>query len=199
MTARGPLDLAVLAEVDEDTRKGFAPGATHRVVVQQLVTMGKFAEAVRIVAFAMPRREGVWWAWVTAKRATAPDAPAPLRASLEATERWIAQPTDANRRQAFELAQQADIGTPAGCAGAAAFFSGDSIAPANVQAVPPGPHDASKMIAGAVLLSVLSQEPEKAPEKFLAAIQQGLDVITKIKLWPADEGAPPLTLPPKEA
>lgn len=195
--ARSPLDLAALAEVDEETRKSFAPGALHRAVVQQLVHQGKFAEAVRMVAFAMPRREGVWWAWVSAKRSTDAETPAPIKASLEATERWIAQPTDANRRHAFELAQQADIGTAAGCAGAAAFFSGESVAPANVQAVPPGPHDASKMIAGAVLLSVLSKEPEKAPEKFLAAIQQGLDVITKIKLWPADEGAPPLTLPPK--
>jgi hypothetical protein len=197
MQARGPLELATLAEVDEETRNGFAPGAPHRAVVQQLVTMGKFAEAVRFVAFAMPRREGVWWAWVTAKRSAGADAPPPIKAALEATERWIAQPTDANRRQAFELAQQADIGTAAGCAGAAAFFAGESIAPANVATVPPGPHDASKMIAGAVLLSVLAKEPEKAPEKFLAAIQQGLDVITKIKLWPADEGAPPLTLPPK--
>jgi hypothetical protein len=197
MQARGPLELATLAEVDEDTRNGFAPGASHRAVVQQLVTLGKFAEAVRMVAFAMPRREGVWWAWVTAKRAAGAEAPPPIKASLESTERWIAQPTDANRRQAFELAQAADIGTAAGCAGAAAFFSGESVAPPNVPVVPPGPHDASKMIAGAVLLAVFAREPEKAPEKFLAAIQQGLDVITKIKLWPADEGAPPLTLPPK--
>lgn len=196
--SRTPVQLATVAEIDEGIRTGFAPGAAHRAVVQQLVTGAQYAEAVRFVAHALPRREGVWWAWVTAKRASGATPAAPVKAALEATERWIAQPSDANRRQAWDAAQAADIGTPAGCAAAAAFFSGESVAPANVQAVPPAEFDAAKMIAGAVLMSVLGTEPEKAPEKFLAAIQQGLDVVAKIKLWPDDSGAP-LQPPPAAA
>jgi hypothetical protein len=197
--ARDPVQLATVAGIDDETRAGFAPGATHRAVIQQLVSAGKFPEAVRMVAFALPRREGVWWAWVMAKRASGAAPAPPLKAVLEATERWIAQPSDQNRRVAWDLAQAADIGTPAGCAGAAAFFAGESIAPVNVQALPPGEFDAARMIAGSVIMSVVSSEPEQAPEKFVAAIQQGLDVISKIKLWPADDGAPPLQPPPAAA
>lgn len=195
---RTPHELARLAELDDVLLAGTAPGTPHRAVVQGMVSAGHLAEAVKFVAFALPRREGVWWAWVTAKRAAGAEPPPPVRASLEATERWIAQPTDGNRRLAFELAEKADIGTPAGCAGAAAFFAGDSIAPPNVQAVPPGPYDCNKMIANAVILAAVITEPEKAPEKFVQSLQQGLDVIGKIKVWPGDDGAPLVPPPPKE-
>ena len=198
-TVRSALDLAKAAELEEEALAGVAPGTPHRAVVQQLVTDSKFLEAIKLVAFSLPRREGVWWAWVTAKRAAGAEPTPAVRASLEATERWIAQPTDVNRRTAFDLAQAAELGTPAGCAGAAAFFAGDSIAPPNVGAVPPGPWDCNKMIANAVILAAVIKEPEKAPEKFLQSLQQGLEVIGKIKIWPGDDGAP-LTAPaPKEA
>jgi hypothetical protein len=196
---RSPLDTATLAEFDDELRASFAPGAPHRAVVQQMVHAEKFPEAVKFVAFSLPRREGVWWAWVTAKRAAGTDASPPVKACLDATERWIAQPTDANRRTAFDLAQAAELGTPAGCAAAAAFFAGESIAPPNVAAVPPGPYDCNKMIANAVILAAVITEPETAPDKFLQSLQQGLDVIGKIKVWPGDDGAP-LTAPaPREA
>ncbi len=108
---RNPLQLATVAEIDEGIRAGFAPGAAHRAVVQQLVTGAQYAEAVRFVAHALPRREGVWWAWVTAKRAAGATPAPPAKAALEATERWIAQPSDANRRLAWDAAQAADVGT----------------------------------------------------------------------------------------
>jgi hypothetical protein len=36
----------------------------------------------------------------------------------------------------------------------------------------------------AAVRAAVAQEPEKAPEKFQAFIQQGLDVVNRIKLWP---------------
>jgi Family of unknown function (DUF6931) len=181
---RAPLDLAAAAELGDDARALLAPDLSHRAFFQKLVDAGQHAEAVRYLAHALPRREGVWWAWVTAKRAAGPEPQPRIKASLEATERWIAQPTDPNRRTAFERAQEADVGTPAGCAGLAAFLAGDSLAPPNVQAVPPGEFDAAKAITGAIMMAAVVTEPEKAPEKFQAAIQQGLEVVNKIKLWP---------------
>ncbi len=182
--ARTPADLAAAATIGDEAKALLAPGAAHRAFFDAMLAAGHFADAIKYLAHALPKREGVWWAWVTAKRA-AGDAPPPkVKASLEATERWIAQPTDPNRRAAFDRAQEADLGTAAGCAGMAAFFAGESLAPPNVQAVPPGEFDTAKAIFGAVMLAAVSKEPEKAPEKFQAAIQQGLEVVNKIKLWP---------------
>jgi hypothetical protein len=33
-------------------------------------------------------------------------------------------------------------------------------------------------------MAAVVQEPEKAGEKFQAFIQQGLDVVNRVKLWP---------------
>lgn len=181
---RNPAELAGVAQLGKEAMALLTPELPHRAFVQKMVEAEQFPDAVRYLAHALPRREGVWWAWVTAKRAAGPEPAPKIKDSLDATEKWIAQPTDPNRRVAFEKAEAADLGTPAGCTGAAAFFAGESMAPPNLQAVPPGEWDTAKAIAGAVMLAVVEKEPEKAKEKFQAAIQQGLEVITKIKLWP---------------
>lgn len=179
-----PAELAEIAKLEKGATALLTPEISHRAFVAKMMEAEQFQDAVRYVAHALPKREGVWWAWVTAKRAAGPEPEPKIKESLDATERWIAQPTDPNRRVAFEKAEKAEISTPAGCSGAAAFFAGESLAPPNLQAVPPGEWDTAKAIAGAVMIAVVSKEPEKAKEKFQAAIQQGLDVITKIKLWP---------------
>ena len=158
-------------------------GQPPREFLNLLVEKALFPDAVRFLAHALPKREAVWWAWVCARRAAGAEPPPKIKASLEATEKWIAQPTDDNRRAAMAAAQTAGLDTPAGCAGAAAFFSGGSVAPPNVQAVAPGPHLTGKMVAGAVMLSAVATEPEKAPEKDKASLDQGLNVADRIKLW----------------
>lgn len=182
--AKKPAELVALAKLGKDATALLAPDIAHRAFVAKLVEKELWMDAVGYLAHALPKREGVWWAWVTAKRAAGPEPEPKIKESLEATEKWIAQPTDENRRVAFAKAEKADLGTAAGCSGAAAFFAGDSLAPPNLQAVPPGEWDTAKAIAGAVLIAVTATEPEKLKEKFQAAIQQGLDVITKIKLLP---------------
>jgi hypothetical protein len=148
-----------------------------------LVEKDHLQDAIRFLAHALPKREAVWWAWVCARRAAGAEPAPNIKVSLEATEKWIAQPTEDNRRAAMTAAEAADVGTPAGCAGMAAFFSGGSIAPPDVQAVPPGPYLTAKMVSGAVILAGLATEPEKAAEKFRASLDQGLEVVKRIKLW----------------
>ena len=80
-------------------------------------------------------------------------------------------------------AEKAELGTAAGCAGLAAFFSGESLAPRDAQAVPPGEFLAAKAVAGAVIFAAVAKEPERAPEKFRSFVAQGVDVSNRVKLW----------------
>ncbi len=108
-----------------------------------------------------------------------------MKGALSATEAWIAQPTEENRRAAHEAAKAAGLGTPAGCAALAAFFSGGSLAPPHAPPVAPGEHLTAKAVAGAVIFAAVATEPEKAPEKFQHFLAQGREVTVKIKLWEA--------------
>lgn len=153
--------------------------------VSLLLEKKLYPDAVRFVAHALPKREAVWWAWVCARRVAGSSPPPKIKAALEATEKWIAQPSEENRRAAHAAAQAAEFSTPAGCAGLAAFFSGGSLAPPHAPPVPPGEHLTAKAVSGAVIFAAISPEPEKAPEKFQNYVTQGLEVAKKIKLWEA--------------
>ena len=182
---KSPAELAAAAELGDAALGLLTPQATHRAFVQQMIDGGHHTDAIRFLAHAIPSREGVWWAWVTAKRSAGAEPPPPVKAALDATERWIAQPTEENRRAAMTQGEALGFGEPAGCAALAAFFSGPTLAPAHIeQPVPPPEFATAKAIVGAIMLASIAPEPKQAPENYLAAIQQGLEVVTKIKLWP---------------
>jgi hypothetical protein len=183
--ARTMTEWCAIAELSDDGKQLLAPAHGPREYVALLVERELYPDAVKIIAHLLPRREGVWWAWVCARRVSGDDPPPAIRAVLDAVERWITHPTDENRRQAMQAAEVAQFSTAAGCAGLAAFFSGGSLAPPNSPPVPPDEFLTAKAITGAVVIAAVSTQPERAPEKFRAFIEQGLDVGARLQLWEA--------------
>lgn len=175
--------LSSAAELSEAAMALVRPETHPRDYVALLMERELYPDAVRFLAHALPRREGVWWAWTSARRTAGENPPPPVKEVLEATERWIMQPNDPNRRAAMAAAEKAGFDSAAGCAGLGAFLSGGSLAPPDLPPVPPGEYQAAKAIAGAVILAAVSVEPEKAPEKFKRFVAQGLDVTNRIQLW----------------
>jgi hypothetical protein len=196
ITLRSGKTLSEVCEasgLSEEAQALLAEDMAGKAYVDLLVEHEHYPDAVRFLAHALPRREAVWWAWVSARRSAGDDPAAEIREVFEATEAWIKEPTDQNRRLAMEKAEAADFATAAGCAGLAAFLSGDSLAPPDMDPVPPGEYMAANAIAGAIVLAAVSSEPESANEKFQGFVEQGLAVADKIELWtPADAtDAPP--------
>ena len=162
--AKTAAEICEAAEMED--RPDGAPGE----FVQALAAGERFPDAVKFIAFSLPKREAVWWAWFCARGAAGPEPPPKVKAALAATETWIAQPEEDNRRKAMEAAEAAGFDTPAGCAALGAFFSGGSMAPAGAPELPPGEHLTAKAVAGAVTLAALTGPPEKAPERYGAYI-----------------------------
>jgi hypothetical protein len=181
--ARTMPEFCQLAELGEEATALLEPEHTPRDFMRLLVEREHFPDAVRFLAHALPRREGIWWAWVCARGASGEGPPAEVKAALDATERWVTHPTDENRRAAFAAAETATLATPAGCAALAVFFSGGSLGPADTPAVPPGEFMTAKAITGAVMASAVCSEPERAPEKYRAYISHGLEVVKRLALW----------------
>jgi hypothetical protein len=175
--------ISAAAELGEEALALVRPDLPPLDYVALLMEKKLYADAVRFLAHALPKREAVWWGWVCARRSAGESPPAKIKAALNATEKWIAQPNEENRRAAMAAARTAEFGTAAGCAGLAAFFSGGSLAPPEAPAVPPGEYLTAKAVSGAVIFAAVSAEPEKAPEKFQTFVAQGVDVTNRIKLW----------------
>ncbi len=144
--------------------------------------------AIRLIAAVLPTRESIWWAWVSARYATQMEggkAPsAKEHATLTAVEQWIVRPDDAARRAAWEAGEKSGLDTPVGLVATAVFLSGTTIAPASVPPVPPPPGVAMPIVAGAVLLSAVSNSnTDLIPPTLLSFAAQGLEIVKRLGGW----------------
>ena len=179
--------LVERAHLEDDAAALAADAADGGALVQALVADGKAPEAFRVMAVALPPREGVWWAWVSARHATQLAAsggePAPpLTAALAAVEQWIANPDDDRRRAAWDAGQAAGLETAAGCAASAVFFTSGSVAPPDVTPVPPPAGIDRFLVSNAVALAAAAH-PQHFEALAGAYIAQGLEVVKQLGGW----------------
>jgi hypothetical protein len=167
----------------EEAKKLLRDGLTPRQYLDLLVEKQQFLEAVRFLAQALPNREAVWWACQCVRQASGANPPSKVTAALQAAEKWVTDPSEDNRRAAMPAAEAADMNTPAGCAALAAFWSGGSLVPPNLPAVPPAEHLTGHGVAGAVLLAAIVTEPDKAAEKYRNYLALGIDVANGVNKW----------------
>jgi hypothetical protein len=171
------------AELSDEARDILATDVHGRAFVEKLVADEQYSDAIAFLAHALPRREAVWWAWLCARAAAGEKPPASVIASLEATKTWIAEPTDPHRRAALDAAEVAGIGTPAGCAGLAAFLCGETLGPAEAPPAPPGEYAAAKAIGGSINLAAVADLQRDLAARYAEFVQQGLELAERTKLW----------------
>lgn len=183
------LELCRQAELEPEALALLRAEHSPRGFVDALLQGERPADAIRFLAHLLPRREAIYWAWSVARQALDAEPTPALRAALEGTGRWIAEPGESNRRPMLEIAEAAGLGTPAGCAALAVFLSGGSVAPPELPVVEPDPRAAPKAIAGSIVMAAVTTQPEKAPEKFQSFVAQGIDIGRRVGLWPPDPPA----------
>jgi hypothetical protein len=163
-------------ELSEEAQRILRPEVISAASVNDLAAAGLFPDALKFLAHSLGGRKCIAWSLACLREL---ELSTPKQeVAIAAVEKWLAEPTDDNRRAAHDAAQQAKISTPAGCIAQAVFFSEGSIAPKGANEVPPPPHVAEKIAAGGVLLAVVS-EPTKAAERYqrciAIALQKGTD------------------------
>ncbi len=165
-------DVLAHATLPADAMKLLAGAADAPAAVAALRAAGDLPNAARLMAFALPKREAVWWACMCVRAVPGAATSEDDQKALEGAIQWVYRPTDETRRAAFAHAQAADFQTPEAWAGVAAFWSRDSIAPAGQATVPPAPNLPGTAVAGAVALAAVRTTPERRGarlERFLDA------------------------------
>ncbi|HWE00171.1 MAG TPA: hypothetical protein VG345_14065 [Bryobacteraceae bacterium] len=162
-------ELVTAAELSDDAKSKLRPDATPSGFMRELVSAGLLADAVKYLAQAIGPARAIAWALACLKELRAERFPesAPALAAFDA---WASDPSDANRRAAAEVAGKG----PERSLGLAIFFSGGSIAPPDVNPVPPPPHLAEKLAAGAIMLAVVGEQPENAADRYRRCIEIAL-------------------------
>jgi Family of unknown function (DUF6931) len=189
---RTAAEAARHAALSEEARALLSDDLAPGRYLEVLTSRAFWADAVRFVASALPKREAVWWAYLCARQAHGESPPETIAATLDAVHRWVAEPDEANRRAAQAAAEQAGAGTPAGSAALAAFWSEGSLGPASLEtAVPPADHLTARGVAGAVLLAAVMNEPVKAAEKFRRFLALGRDIGAGKNRWDSGSSTKP--------
>ncbi len=188
--------VAEAAELEADAYALLTPEMGPREFVAALAEAQLPVDALKFLAHLLPRREAVWLAWLCAKKELEQQLnPAELGA-LAATEQWIREPSDQNRRAALEAATGASLESPAGCAALGAYLSGGSMAPVELEAVPPPRYATARAVFGCLVLTAVQSEPERAPERYQRYLADGLELAERIDLWNSVDRAAHAALTP---
>lgn len=171
--------LRTAAPLGEEAPEVVAQAKAVGQGVDLLAKRGLLPDATQLLAHALPACEGVRWACRCAREAGQEGAP------LETAERWVAEPSEENRRACQAAYEEAGLQTPGAVAALAVFLSGKTLGPAGLPDVPPDPFHAAKAVAGAVLLAAVIQQPEKAQERLRRFLEVGEQVAAGI----TDQGA----------
>lgn len=163
-------------ELDQSAQACLASDPGPVDFLQALINQQFYPDAVRFLARALPKREAVWWACLSARSVLGEQPEAKRLQALEAAEAWVFKPTEIARRQASAAAQMAVLDNPFAWAAMAAFWSEGSIAPEEAPAVPPADSLTGKAVAGAVMLAAVQNQPEKANDKYRFFLEQGIDI-----------------------
>src|SRR5215813_9252935 len=138
VTAPRARDVCAHFDLSEEAKGLLDDVIAPAAFLELLIEKGHLLDAIRLLAFALPKREAVWWACLCAREVLAPDAPPELGDAIMAAEAWVYKPTEENRRAAMEKAERAGFDKPASWTAVGAFWSGGSLSPPNAPVVPPG-------------------------------------------------------------
>ncbi len=189
-------DLVAKSSLDPEALPLIQPTMTARQAVAALVTGGRFTDAIRLAARALPRREAVWWACQCFRASPAEsDTPAQVTA-VDLAEKWVVKPTEEGRRAAGDAAELAQIGTAAGQIAMAAFWSGGSLAPPKMATVPPAEHLLSVAVGNAAILAGVRLGPKLAEATYQRFVALAIDVAEGKNRWKEERAPTPTPVRP---
>lgn len=141
-----------------------------------LVQKGLYPDAIRFLAHGLPKREAVWWAYIAAAKYETNLADSLVVELLDKTKKWVYSPVEENRIALQPLAEKLGFSRAASWAAIAAFWSEGNITPQEKAQVFASPTLSPAAITGAILLSAVSYQPEKAIENYYYFLKQGVHI-----------------------
>jgi hypothetical protein len=169
-------------ELSDAARQALTSKIKLAPFLAQLVRDELWTDALRSAAFGLPRASALWWGTLCLWEFYRPHPAAAVERCLAATVAWVRDPTEANRRAAYDAGQAAEITTPAGNLAMAVFFSEGSLSPAGQPPVPTKPHYLPQSLAAAVVLAVKQSPRNIAGARGTDFVRLALEVLAG--RWP---------------
>jgi len=167
---------SIIEELDlpEEIKPKLETASTDIKIIHALNDASLFNSTIRFLALGLPKRQAIWWAYLTAQTIDGNSDNLHAQNALRLTEGWVKNPDDAKRYSAKELADILQLYTPSAWAAMAIFWSGNNIAPKGRTPVLPGPFMSGHAVANTVILSAESSEKPLDQVKYF--LKQGMHI-----------------------
>jgi hypothetical protein len=165
-----------LAQIDVVSASGILATATTPDALKYLESANDLPTALRLYAFALPRREAVWWAAMCAAGTCLAARPPAEREAREAAEHWVRRQDEPARRAAMAAARVAGFRAPEAWAAIAAFWSEGSMAPEGQPILPPAPDLTGKAVHGAISLAAVRARPQLRDDRLRRFLASAKDI-----------------------
>lgn len=144
-------------------------------VITQLLAKENYHDAVTMLAHALPKREAVWWACLAARKVLDPEEE-PDAACIAATELWVREPNELNRKAAKKLGDSRKKKTAAAWAAtAASWCTGNMLDDDSTMVAPPDFLYAHAVAAG-ITLAAVAAGPKVMASSYQFFVRQGFDL-----------------------
>jgi len=184
ISAKSAAEICALYKLSKQARTLFREDQTPSLFIETLVGDGKFLDAMTFLAYALPKREAIWWACLSVRHAQGPALPPSEFAALKAAVEWVLEPDEAKRRAAQAAGEAADFSTPAGCAALAVYGSGGSLGPPNLPEAPPEPNMTARAVSGSIVMVSVKGDPKSMLDVQRELVELGIAIAEGKYLWP---------------
>ncbi len=177
INAKTALELTEHYEaVADDAFDLLEPKLSPEEYLKALIDKEYFADAILLLAHALPKREAIWWACLCSKAVTNDKTKADDLASLSMAEKWVYEPDDKKRRMCGTLAEKGEYKSAQNWAAAAVFWSGGSITKEDEPAMEPTPYLYAHAVSGAILNAVGVSAADNIDTQFQEFISHGINI-----------------------
>lgn len=160
-------------------RKSQTPKAFFDLLVQSRLD----ADAVAFLARTLTKQEAIWWGCLCAWDVARPHPTPAAQAALQATLRWLQEPTEEHRRAAEQVARKVGVQKPAGAVAQAAVFATGSMSLPGLPEVAP-PEDLTPLtITGAVQCCAAELTAAGDEDPYRQLLRFGLEVASGKNRW----------------
>ena len=171
------VEISKYFTLSDDGRKLLQPEMMPDQFAEALAKETQYPDAIQMIAHYLPKRQGVFWALSCARQGP-PEIGPEEDAAIKATERWIAEPSDDNRKACLKVAEAADTSTPVGSAALAAYYSDGLPRTEDPKTNAKAYFMTAKLVGGSVMLAAVADR-EQAMPRFESFTNKGLEILRK--------------------
>ncbi len=150
--------------------------SSPETLIIKLSEASKWPDAIRVMASALPRREAVWWACVCSRQTANLTVDEADKMALEAAEKWVFEPSDEGRSEAFRMAQESEAASAGTLAALAVACSESKLTVVEDQQIKMDSSSFAQIVAAAVLIAANEKSGVQIDDQFRMFIRIGEDI-----------------------